>query len=84
MFLREPPTILTRSSAQGLVTPAVALDHSGKTLFDFRGIAYTEGVIAGSPGLAMRSELPWVEVAHFSTLKALFPMRVRSAITPFG
>ncbi len=37
------------------------------TYISFRVVSYTEGVVAGSPGLAMRSELPWVRVDIYLT-----------------
>ena len=48
--------------AQGVVEQY----HHGQVL-TFRLIISTKGVIAGSPGLAMRSELPWVKFGQ-STL----------------
>ena len=34
--------------------------QSASTFFPIPRVTYAEGVIAGSPELAMRSELPWV------------------------
>ena len=55
-----------------------------ETSSHFRGfIPYAEGVTAGSLGLAMRSELPWVEVPLLLYAESVIARGLRSAITPY-
>ena len=55
------PATCNQMKFQVSPAPGCEPDHSRKKLRLISGlITYTEGVNAGSPGLAMRSELPWV------------------------